>query len=121
MCGLPFPALLLMYLESIRKKNGAKSPGSSSTIPPGLRGPRGWLGSGSWAEKKEAGVLGGAAGKMQGCICWEVPELSLEPSFYFGEGLSHFSHLSGLSFLLPLNQKGSQKRKESDALIHTEK
>lgn len=58
---------------------------------------------------------------MQGCICWEAPELSWEPSFSFGEALSHFSHLSGLSFLLPLYQKGSQKRKESGALIHTEK
>ena len=34
--------------------------------------------------------------------------------------LSHFPHLRGPSFLLPFSQKCSQRRKESDALIHTE-
>ena len=110
-CCLPPPALLLVYLESlIKKKNKteAKCPESGSPI------------LALEVERGGGGGPGGAAGRVQGRISWEARELSLEPAFSFGEVFSHISHFRGFPFLPPLNQKGSQSQKESDAESHRE-
>lgn len=57
MYGLPFPALLLMHLESLRKKKWGQERRDQQPHPCRSQRPQWWLSSGGQAEKMRPGVL----------------------------------------------------------------